>query len=501
MSNLVIVDDQSSQIKYTGLWTGGGTTNHYDHTASSSRAAGATMTFPFSGTSVSVAGSFDANTSCTGSFSLDANLTTFASPVLATPLNHQSIWTSAPLPDGPHTLTYTLASCSSSNNPAGYVWFDYILYTPSSNASTNGFLYFVDDSDSRINYSGNWTVEQNNDQDFGLGSHGGEQGCSFQLEFEGTSISVHGRIGNDSEGAATQASFSLDSTPDMFSAPYQSSISYNQPLFQSNVLAEGKHTLVGTAQSGTVWVDYFLVQPAPSTDNTSLASTDHSSVNIGEIAGVAVGALVLAVGIALVVIFRRRLFTGRRLRTAPSRPLSRPPNINAFDVRQAASSIHVPWQSANTYPPTLSSHSALSSPSNPFDTPPISPRSGSFAASSSGDSRSALSTYDHSAVAKASPPPGPWPPTSYASSSGHSRRIPSLGGDGDSVADLKRRQQLAPAYDDSLSITTSTRAPSTTSSLRPLPVIPPVATGARPVASGSRYTVDDLDLPPVYTVQ
>ncbi|KAJ7682922.1 hypothetical protein B0H17DRAFT_1205528 [Mycena rosella] len=516
MSNLVIVDDQSSQIKYTGLWTGLTSPNYYDHTASSSRVAGTTMTFPFSGTSVSVAGSFDAETSCTGSFSLDANITNFVSPVLPTPLNHQSIWTSVPLIDGPHTLTYTLASCSSSGDAAGYVWFDYILYTPSANASTNGLVYFVDDNDPQIIYSGDWTAETGNDEDFGLTSHGGKAGCSFQLQFEGTFISVHGRIGNDSAGAATQASFSVDSTPVVFSTPYQSNISYNQLLFQSNTLAQGKHTLVGTSQSGTVWVDYILVQPNPSTDNTTLASTHHSSVNVGEIAGVALGALVLAVGIAVAVIFRRRLCKGRRSH-APSRPLSHPPNIHAFDGRDAASTIHVPWQSANTYPPTVSAHSFRSAPSNPFDTPPISPRSGSFAGSSSADSQTALipSARSHSAVAKTSPPPPSWPANSFASSSGHSRRPPSLGGDGDSVADLKRRQQLAPpsldgdsdsvadlkrrqqlvpSYDDSLSIASSSRAPSTASSRRPLPVIPS-ASSTQPVP------VDDLDLPPVYTVQ
>ncbi|KAJ6542675.1 hypothetical protein B0H19DRAFT_305684 [Mycena capillaripes] len=255
--NLVIVDDQSSQITYTGLWTNGGTSNHYDHTAASSRVVGATMTFPFSGTSVSVVGSLDAGTSCTGSFSLDANVTTFASSNLPAPRNHQTIWTSASLPDAPHTLTYTLSSCSSSsNNAAGNVWFDYILYTPSSNASTNGFVYFVDDSDLSIAYSGNWTVETNTDEDFQLTSHGGTQGASFQLEFEGTYVSVHGRIGNDSVNTATQVSFSVDgAAPTIFSAAYQSTISFNQPLFQSTNLEQGKHTLIATPQSliGPVW--------------------------------------------------------------------------------------------------------------------------------------------------------------------------------------------------------------------------------------------------------
>ncbi|KAJ7777508.1 hypothetical protein DFH07DRAFT_951152 [Mycena maculata] len=504
MSNLVILDDQSAQIKYTELWTGGGADNYYDHTASSSHDSGATMTFAFSGTFASVVGSFDANTTCSGSFTLDANTTTFVSPGdLHAPLYHQTIWSSAPLPDGPHTLTYTFSSCSSSSsNVPGYVWFDYILYTPSSNASTTGLLYFLDDNDSRINYSGNWTVETNNDEDFGLGSHGGHPGSSFQLQFEGTSVSVYGRIGNDSVGVATQASFSIDgASPLVFSTPYQSSVSYNQPLFQSDSFEPGQHTLVATSQSGTVWVDYLLLQPDPSTVNTTLTSTHHSSVDIGEITGVALGALVLAVGIAMLVIFRRRLFKGHYPRTAArSRPSSRPPDINVSHDRDAASSHHIPWQSENTYPPTLTSSSGSREPLNPFDTPPVSPRSG--ATFSSGDSRSALSAIG-APVANASSPL-PWS-TTYASSSGHSRRIPSLGGsgDGDSVADLKRRQQLAPAYEDSSSITDSNRAMSRASSLRPLPVIPQ-DTGQRSIGSGSGYTVvtvDPDDLPPVYTLR
>jgi len=351
---------------------------------------------------------------------------------------------------------------------------------------------------------------ETNDEDFGLSSHGGQPGSSFQLVFEGTSVSVHGLIGNDSVNVATQASFSIDgAAPLVFSTPYQNSISYNQPLFQSNTLEKGQHTLVGTAQSGTLWVDYLLLQPDPPTDNTTLtSSTHHASVNVGEIAGAAAGALVLAVGIALAVIFRRRLFKRHPRTAALSRPTSRPLNINNVSRSDTtASSNHIPWQSEssqNTYPPTLASSSFGGSsrePLNPFDTPPMSPRSGSYsyAASSSGDSRTALSTIDHTRPPVANAPsPLPWP-SPYASSSGHSRRIPSLGGDGDSPADLKRRQ-LAPAY-DSISMTDSTsHAVSRASSLRPLPVVPTDTGSSRHLSS---YTAADLDdvPPPVYTLR
>jgi hypothetical protein len=137
----------------------------------------------FAGTFISVLGSFDADSSCSASFSVDANATSFVSPLLTTPLNHQSLWDSGPLPDAAHTLTYTIAKCDSSNS--GYVWIDYLLYIPSTNASTNGLVYFVDDTDSRIQYAGDWKVETNATTDFGLSIHGGKQGSSFQYEFFG----------------------------------------------------------------------------------------------------------------------------------------------------------------------------------------------------------------------------------------------------------------------------------------------------------------------------
>ncbi|KAJ7147338.1 hypothetical protein C8R46DRAFT_547485 [Mycena filopes] len=498
----VIVDDQSSQIKYTGAWTGGGTNDHYDHTATASRAGGATMTFPFSGTSVSVVGSFDASTSCTGTFSIDGDVTTFISPVASTALNHQEIWSSPTLPDGSHTLTYRVVSCSSSSSTAGYVWFDYILYTPSPSASKNGVVYFVDDADSSIVYSGNWTVETGQEQDFALTSHGGKQGCSFQLDFEGTLVSVYGRTGNDSDNAATQMSFSVDgASPVVFSSPYQTSVSYNQPLFQSASLSQGKHSLVGTSNSGTVWVDYLLLQPNPTTNTTNPEPEQHP-LPIGEIAGGAAGALILVVIVALVVIFRRRLFKGR---TARPLTLSRPPDFAVFNTREAVPlSTHTPSRSLTTYPPTSSSHSFRSTDPlnpNPFDTPPASPRAASYAtraasyvthSTMSDDARSALTTTTPLTPATA-PILSPWP-NSYASSSGHSRRMPSLGGDGDSVADLKRRQQLAVAHDDALSVHSATSdTMSRTSSVRPLPVVP--SPGSRPPAG---YADEP---PPVYTLK
>ncbi|KAJ7279032.1 hypothetical protein C8J57DRAFT_152675 [Mycena rebaudengoi] len=484
MSNFAIVDDQSSKITYTGLWTGGGTGDHYDNTATSSRVAGASMTFEFSGTFISVLGSFDADSSCSASFSVDANATSFVSPLLTTPLNHQSLWDSGPLPDAAHTLTYTIAKCDSSNS--GYVWIDYLLYIPSTNASTNGLVYFVDDTDSRIQYAGDWKVETNATTDFGLSIHGGKQGSSFQYEFFGTSISVRGRIGNDSVGASTQASFSIDgSTPVVFSAPYQNSVSYNQQLFKSDSLNKSTHTLVATAMSSLMplYVDYLLVQPGPSTSDIPVSPAHHSGFPVVGIAAVAAGGFVLALGIAVVVFFRKRLFKPRHRRTTPSQPHQLLGSRGGTPTISSSSS-HAQWQSNSpSYPPTItsSSYSLSAPPLSPAYTPPVSPMTHSFPPSSSASSSRTASDHRTS-----QPPPSPWS-TSFASSSGHSRRAPSLADGDPSFVDLKRRQHVAPVTDDS----SSGIAPSSTSSIRPLPVIP---TGRPPKA-------DPDEAPPVYSLQ
>jgi hypothetical protein len=179
----------------------------------------------------------------------------------------------------------------------------------------------------------------------------------------GTYVSVHGRVGNDS---ATQVAFALDgAAPVLFAAPAQSSagVASTQPLFQSAALAQGRHTIVATAQyafssfvlpppsfppsplpppppladaphrSGTLWVDYLLVQPNPST-NTTLPAAPRGAVGVGAIAGAAGGALALVVGVVLLVLFRRRVFAfARRGRKSAAPAPARRPDLLVSSTR------------------------------------------------------------------------------------------------------------------------------------------------------------------------
>ncbi|KAF7307672.1 hypothetical protein MKEN_01127200 [Mycena kentingensis (nom. inval.)] len=530
---LVILDDQDNRLQYSGQWIASppaSSSRYYFHTSSGSRANNATLTFTFSGTSAKLVGGYDANTSCSGTFVLDSASTAFTSPNTTTPPNQQVIWSAASLQDAEHTLTFTLASCSVGSTAA--FWLDYVLYAPSVNASTSDVLYFIDDADQRLAYTGNWTSQTGNDGDFELTSHVGYGGASFRLDFEGSLVSMHGRIGNDTNGASTKATFFIDGgAPFTFSSLSQNKITFNQALFQSDSLRAGNHTLVGTSQSGSLWVDYVLVQPsAPGSD--AVETPSHSAFGLPAMIGVAVAAVALAVGIALAVILRKRFTKGGRCRT-PARHRKSRPVISAPNVASFRHVGHTPLRpNAQTiYPPIPSSSESIRSQttSNPFDTPPPSPRARSYTTVGSSSfvgppiaacdplDAGYATHYPRASTFTATSTSGSGasvPISATASASGRSRRFPSVGGDGDSIVDLKRRQQAylaaqtsaVPAYDDlhHHTDTTSISAPSIggishSSSVRPLPQIPSASLGP-PVASGSGSGAHDFDdLPPVYT--
>lgn len=137
------------------------------------------------GTSVAVVGTYDIGGSCNTTFSIDGTQTQVTNPTLKAPENHKTIWSSETLPDGEHTLVYSIQSCTSdpSSSSGLSLWFDYVLYTPSP-SSPGRVRYFTDDSDSRIRYSGSWKTSNEN-EDFGHSKHGGVKGDSLTYEFYG----------------------------------------------------------------------------------------------------------------------------------------------------------------------------------------------------------------------------------------------------------------------------------------------------------------------------
>jgi hypothetical protein len=116
----------------------------------------------------------------------------------------------------------------------------------------------------------------------------------------GTSISVFGQIGNNSIAGKPSGSFVLDSqSPSNFAAQPQSSSVFNQPLYTSNSIPAGTHTLIINALGDApLLIDYILIHPNPSTPSTSAnAGTSHSQTALSQstLIGIVIAAAVVVI--------------------------------------------------------------------------------------------------------------------------------------------------------------------------------------------------------------
>ncbi|KAF5381920.1 hypothetical protein D9757_007578 [Collybiopsis confluens] len=333
MSSLFIVDDQDASIKYTGRWNLTGQQADFSQTAFSA-SSDATMSFAFSGNSVTVVGDLYTGGSCNGTFAIDGNnVSNFSSPITNFTQNQQTLWSSPTLNEGNHTLVYTTSSCNSSQS---FFSIDYLLYNSSTTSSTGATLFF-DDSDSQIVYSGS-TNSTSGINDFQGTITGLQNGGSLQFKFGGTSVQVYGRVDNATAGAITDASFSVDGAPSVsFTAVTTSVLVHNKQFFSSRPLSSGQHTLTVSNKGGIpLWVDYILVRGQTDVGSTPLpASTSGSSHHpLGIIVGSIVGAgLILLIGIAI-FLFRRRSLPFFPSRPKNHRPKS-PPPAQALNLNDA----------------------------------------------------------------------------------------------------------------------------------------------------------------------
>lgn len=495
MTSSIIIDDQDARIKYSGLWTNAGSDVNYNHTLSSSNATGATMSFTFSGTSVYLVGDFGSGGTCSYSLTLDGAVAPLSSQNYPSPEHQQTIFSSDILTDGEHTLVYTLSSCqpAAGNVPGSYIWLDYLLYTPSINASVDGVKYFIDDTDNQLKYTGNWT-ELGEDGDFRHTKHGGNTSSTLQFTFQGTAISVHGRVNNGTGN--TQGTFSIDgSSPTTFTAPPQSTISYNKEMFANSNLSPGQHTLIVTSQTDDLlWIDYLLVQPGSATTSPN-ASTNpsKSGLSVATIVGIVLGSLVLVAAIVFLVFYLKRSV----------RPLSKQPvDLRRKYIRpsaeDAASTLYRIGDGYSYVPPSSPGHSVTALLATSHDYPPSSSRSYT-------ESHATSSFQDTSLPSSRSPSRA----HSYSRSHSHSRvyTAPSTSGASSATSGLTRMRSVT--VSDHSETSSSVRQP------RVLPRIPGSTSSHSTsthhtgyVDSGFRIDMDNLHLvddknppepPPAYT--
>ncbi|KAF8903157.1 hypothetical protein CPB84DRAFT_1845979 [Gymnopilus junonius] len=217
------------------------------------------------------------------------------------PQSGKGEYTSPPLSDGKHTITYAIESPQNANFlPA----FDYLAITPGSSTPLEGRTLAVDDGDDSVTYSSGWTGRPAALPSFASSPSLYENtthwsstiGDSLQFKFEGSSVSVLGIVTNISLGNIT-ATYTLDGVSNVQGLPQGTLDSLPMVnLFHADV-QPGVHTLVLNITEiqahQALGVD-FIAYNATSNSISSLSGGIQQSadtLSTGSKAGIAIGVL------------------------------------------------------------------------------------------------------------------------------------------------------------------------------------------------------------------
>ncbi|KAJ7489122.1 hypothetical protein FB451DRAFT_1223791 [Mycena latifolia] len=134
-----IIDDQDPAVSYTGTWVVGGTTHEHDGTVSSSVKAGDHFSVPFTGTGISVYGTFDSSSAgVKTSYAIDGGSATTVTSSRSNADSFQRLfWQSNAISNEAHTLVVTMLTVNDEGDGEGTVWFDYFnVSSPASSSSS-----------------------------------------------------------------------------------------------------------------------------------------------------------------------------------------------------------------------------------------------------------------------------------------------------------------------------------------------------------------------------
>lgn len=199
-SNLAIVDDQDSAVRYSGQWIRQGAALEFNSTTSRPDSKDSTASFSFVGKEMGLINSIEQCLLCyragtaitvyatvspgngTLSFNIDGSTvgayTTSSSQTEDT--HHTPLWTSPQLSGDSHTLVITQDS-----EGANLIYLDYLVYTTSPNTPLDNVTYFVDGTDSRVQFSSGW-IQSGSDANFNHTEAGSSaQGNFFYFSFQG----------------------------------------------------------------------------------------------------------------------------------------------------------------------------------------------------------------------------------------------------------------------------------------------------------------------------
>ncbi|KAJ6596337.1 hypothetical protein DFH09DRAFT_1072377 [Mycena vulgaris] len=324
-----VIDDTDPAIQYglNGWFVANPTTlnvgnfgpiyNGTSHATSSD----ATLTFPFSGTSIRVYGTImvatDANNVTDPAWSclVDGIKIPSPDPTFKFPENNWVLCDQPQIAAGSHVLEVEVQSKGQT------FYLDDLVYTPLPGDTFESTVLIYPNTDPSVSFGSDWSI---------IGGENGTQtsGAQVALNFHGTSASMYGFVPMELPHNSTGAAYSIDGGPQVsFTLKGLSSANsptnYNVILFTTPTLSDGPHNLVVT-HGGNSNHTPLVVQGFYVTNTTVLPSSSNSSPNslpgssqtpvvttskhspAGAIAGGVIGALILLALIAVFVLWYRK---------------------------------------------------------------------------------------------------------------------------------------------------------------------------------------------------
>ncbi|PFH48133.1 hypothetical protein AMATHDRAFT_66132 [Amanita thiersii Skay4041] len=360
----LIIDDVDPNIVYSPGWVTAGSSSEFNNTVHGTQTAGARVTYTFRGSFISVFGTLGSDQDSVipnATFSVDysAPLPILGKPTGSNQYKHV-YFQSGQLTDDEHTLSLTPTA------QGALLWVDFFLVTPSTNRTTKQGtkLVKVDDNDSIVEYSGNWTKDAH-PSDFQSTTHFSQgSGSSASFSYFGTSVTVYGRVANTSTSQSLPAAvFTVDDgVPTAFNpiTPPQESTLFQVPLYRSPDLPLGPHTVkVQSRDNLPVYLDFFMFEqpanlpstvvnvPGPTTSATTPTNSGSSggggTASVGAVVGGVIAGIIAILAMMFLAfwIWRRKAMKSRRKMSVyldqelPPRPLTMEQyTINPFNSMQ-----------------------------------------------------------------------------------------------------------------------------------------------------------------------
>jgi hypothetical protein len=285
------IEETDSRVVYTGVWyvnTSPGA-NHSGGSARLSTEAGDTASLTFTGTGITWIGLKDPWAGIANVY-LDGTLRATIDTYSATEQDHTAIYSLSGLAAGPHTIQIQVTGNHDANAAQSWVWldaFDVMNATgttpptatpttgatatstarPTATATPTGTASVtrIDDTDSRVAYSGTWYVNTSPGANHSGGSAqlSTDAGDSASLTFTGTGVTWIGLKDPWAGIANVYLDGTLRVTIDTYSATEQD----HTAIYSASGLAAGSHTLriqvtgnhSASAAQSWIWVDAFDV--------------------------------------------------------------------------------------------------------------------------------------------------------------------------------------------------------------------------------------------------